>query len=140
MGAFLDAINHDWTDSGAARQGGFGDHPDLQEQAGLYDIPHDGEERPGLMMPVSPPSFADRLAIFGDQDAPKIEDRRGEKVPPRWGPEPFPLPATVWLNEIQREMGTNWTPPGERIGKIPARLSPGGQLPEDVGIHDILKK
>jgi hypothetical protein len=58
-------------------QGGFGD-PNLQEQAGYYDISRGGEEYPGAMMPMSPPSFADRLAAYGAPPSKNVEDRSGE--------------------------------------------------------------
>lgn len=124
---------------GRAKERGFGD-PNLEEQAGLYDIPRGGEEYPGAMMPVSPLSFADRLQSFGARGAPNVENRSGEKVPSRWAGEPFPLPAEVWLNEIQRLLGTNWTPLTQRVGKQPARTYPLGQLAKDIGREDIDRK
>ncbi len=122
-----------------ADSGGFGD-PNLQEQAGYYDIPRGGQEYPGAMMPVSPPSFADRLQSFGARGAPVTEDRRAQKPPPRWAAEPFPLPPEIWLNEIQKLLGTNWTPPSARIGRQPARTYPLGQLSKDIGREDIYRQ
>jgi len=137
MSLFEDAISHDWP---ASHDGGFGD-PDLREQAGYYDIPRGGDEFPGAMMPVSPPSFADRLQSFGARGEPNVENRIGEMTTRQrqhaWKDAPLPLGPEIWDYMIQDALGTNFTLPWNKDSKIPARLLPRGQLPEDIGVQDI---
>jgi hypothetical protein len=122
-----------------ADSGGFGD-PNVEEQAGRYDIPRGGEEYPGAMMPVSPPSFADRLQSFGARGNPNVENRVGQTTirerQHAWKTAPLPIGSDLWNYIIQDMLGTNWTGPLDRK-KLPARLIPRGQLPTDIGTEDI---
>jgi len=126
----------------APKNGGYGDYPDLQEQAGLYDIPRGGEVYPGTLMPISPPSLSDRLWSFGARGAPNVESRIGEPTirerQHTFTEAPLPLGLEIWANEIQRALGTNYTFPWNK-GKLPARLIPRGQLPKDIGTEDVGK-
>ena len=125
MGSFEDAINHSWPETPPS--GNIGSEG---QGFGIISSGVLGEEQP---------SFAERISETGEMSE-NIEDRRGEKVPPKWGGDIFPLPAEVWLNEIQKGLGTNWTPPTQKIGRLPARSSLPGELPKDIGLYDILRK